>query len=60
MDTTENLQKRIADLEATLHDVLDYLHSQIDVVDGVDGIPAPNAAMSLALNIQLTLDPAWN
>lgn len=59
MDTTENLQKRIAALESTLHDVLDYLHSQIDVVDGVDGIPAPNRAMSLALDIQLTLDPAW-
>lgn len=53
-------EQRIADLEATLRDVLDYLHSQIDVVDGVEGIPAPNKAMSLALEIQLTLDPAWN
>lgn len=55
----EKLQQRIADLEAILQDVLEYLEGQIDVVDGVEGIPAPNKAMSLALEIQLTLDPAW-
>lgn len=59
MDSHEKLQKRIAALEATLRDVLEYLRDEFDVVDGDDGIPLPNKAMQMALEIELTLDPDW-
>lgn len=46
------LEKRIARLEATLEEVLEFLSGQEDVVDGSYGEPAPNRAMSLANTIR--------
>jgi hypothetical protein len=46
---------RIETLEAALQDTLAYLDQYVDVVDGDDGVPAPNAAMSLATMIEEVL-----
>ncbi len=39
--------KRIEQLESLFPAILEYLETQADVVDGDNGIPAPNIAMSL-------------
>lgn len=38
---------RIEQLESLFPAILEYLENQADVVDGDNGIPAPNIAMSL-------------
>jgi len=38
---------RIEKLENLFHAILEYLEDQADVVDGDNGIPAPNRAMAL-------------
>lgn len=38
---------RIEKLESLFPAILEYLENQADVVDGENGIPAPNIAMSL-------------
>ncbi len=43
-----HLELRIEELEDLLHDALTFLDDQADIVDGDDGQPAPNEAMSLA------------
>jgi len=43
----EKLQARIEKLESLFPAILLYLEDQADVVDGDNGIPAPNRAMSL-------------
>ena len=46
---------RIEDLEAALQDTLAYLDQYVDVVDGDNGAPEPNAAMSLTTRIEEVL-----
>lgn len=38
---------RIEQLESLFPAILEYLENQADVIDGDNGIPAPNIAMSL-------------
>ncbi len=46
---------RICRLEADLHECLEYLETQVDVVDGDYGEPAPNRAMQLVAMIDQSL-----
>lgn len=46
---------RIEKLEAALQDTLAYLDQYVDVVDGDNGAPEPNAAMSLTTRIEEVL-----
>lgn len=46
---------RIDRLEWLLHDVLEFLDGQVDVVDGSYGEPAPNRAMTLTSEIKEAL-----
>ena len=46
---------RIEKLEAALQDTLAYLDQYVDVVDGDNGVPEPNAAMSLTTRIEEVL-----
>jgi len=47
-----HLELRIEELEDLLKDALAVLDDQADIVDGEDGQPAPNEAMSLACAIR--------
>ena len=40
-------QKQIERIDIQMPAIIEYLESQADVVDGDNGIPHPNAAMSL-------------
>lgn len=44
---TNEAADRIEQLESLFPAILEYLENQADVVDGDNGIPAPNIAMSL-------------
>ncbi len=49
-------ERRIEQLESLFPAILDYLEGQADVVDGDNGIPAPNRAMSLLVWTKHTLE----
>jgi hypothetical protein len=46
---------RIEQLESLFPAILEYLENQADVVDGDNGVPAPNRAMSLLVWTQHAL-----
>ena len=52
--------KRIEKLESLFPAILEYLEDQADVVDGDNGIPAPNRAMSLLVWTQHALEGKEN
>lgn len=49
---------RIIALEAALEEALEFVENYEDVVDGGDGIPAPNRAMNVAMTIRGVLEDA--
>jgi hypothetical protein len=46
---------RITRLEADLNEVREYLETEVDIVDGDYGVPAPNRAMELVSMIDEAL-----
>ena len=42
-----NLKSRISMLEGAIQELMEFVDDYSDVVDGDDGAPAPNRAMSL-------------
>ena len=52
----ERSQKRIALLEGTIQELIEFIENFSDVVDGDDGQPEPNQAMYLIIMAQNVLD----
>ena len=52
----ERSQKRIALLEGTIQELMEFVENYSDVIDDEDGQPAPNQAMSLLNMAQDILD----
>jgi hypothetical protein len=55
-DNEEKLTKRIANLEGAVQELIEFVEHYSDVVDGDDGQPEPNHAMSLLSMAQNVLD----
>lgn len=53
-----DLNKRIARLEADLLECREHLETEVDVIDGDYGVPAPNRAMALVTMIDESLNGA--
>lgn len=56
--STAELQKRYEALQDVLEEVQEELAERSDVVDGADGTPSPNWAMSLLMRVQDALGAA--
>lgn len=58
VNSHQALLARIARLEADLLECREYLETEVDVIDGDYGVPAPNRAMALVTMIDQTLNGA--
>jgi len=52
MSKTLTLEQRITELECAIQDALAFIENFSDVVDGDDGQPEPNEAMSLVTYLE--------
>ena len=52
----DKFKKRIERLEGTIQELIEFIENFSDVVDGDDGQPEPNQAMSLLMMAQDVLD----
>lgn len=55
---TDKALRALPDLIEALEACLDFLDSYVDVIDGDDGKPRPNRAMSLFIQVETALAKA--